>query len=158
MSGSTYDWLLVEPIAATSAGAGTPNTAAGNVVGLDFNCVDDIDPGLSLVYDERTLLLQAIARRLITPRGSLFYNTDYGFDLRGYLNASLTARQVAALEGEIQAECEKDERVSSADVTVRATAATNTFVVKIELDAIFGQTSMTMLVSDVTVEILRGEA
>jgi phage baseplate assembly protein W len=157
MSGSTYDWLLVEPVASTGATA-TPNTAAGDVVGLDIACINDIDSSLSLCYDANTLLLQSIARRLITPRGSLCYNPDYGFDLRGYLNAGLTTRQVASLEGEIQAECEKDERVSSADVTVRATAAAMTMAVKIELETVYGNTALTLLVSGVTVEILRGES
>lgn len=64
-------------------------------------------------------LIEALTRRLITPRGGLWYAPDYGLDLRQFLGEAVVdgGYEIAAL---IEAELEGDERVLGA--TVRVTA------------------------------------
>ena len=50
----------------------------------------DIDPSFATVSGA-TCLAQALARRLVTPRGTLLDDAGYGTDLRSYLNDSRTA-------------------------------------------------------------------
>jgi hypothetical protein len=68
----------------------------------------------------------AWVRRLSCPPGGLIYDPDYGHDVLGNLNASLTAADVAAEQGKISAEIEKDERCDTCRAAVildRATEA-----------------------------------
>jgi hypothetical protein len=76
-------------------------------LGVDFSCVDDIDPNLTLVSGARCVG-EAVARRIGTPRGQLFYDPDYGYDMRGQLHRVPSPRN-AAVMGE--SEAMKDERV-----------------------------------------------
>ena len=62
-------------------------------------------------------LIDALRRRLETPRGGLFYDPDYGFDLRQYVQAAMDAALQFELESFIETECLKDERVASVLVT-----------------------------------------
>jgi hypothetical protein len=50
-------------------------------LGSDFYCIDDLDPNLSVV-EERDCLAQASVRRISTPKYGLFYDGDYGYDVR----------------------------------------------------------------------------
>ena len=86
--------------------------------GTTIACVNDLVAPSRFVSGQRAVA-EAIARRLQTPRGALIDSRDYGFDLRDYVNADLTRPQMAALLGSVTAECQKDERVESADVTIR---------------------------------------
>lgn len=77
----------------------------------------NLDETFTLIGGER-VVLEALARRLMTPRGFLDYDPDYGLDLRAYLSAKMTAPKQSALVAEIKSECKKDERVSDAQVTI----------------------------------------
>ncbi len=55
-----------------------------------------------------------LARRLQTPRGSLPWDLNCGYDVRGLLRSTLTRFQVSAMQNAISSECEKDPRVASA--------------------------------------------
>lgn len=89
--------------------------------GTDIHCVDDVDRDLSLVSGPLGVA-EAVARRLITPRGRLWYAPDYGTDIRAYLNSELRPFQIAR---DVEAEALKDERVIAADAEViRSTADT----------------------------------
>jgi hypothetical protein len=50
--------------------------------------------------------------------GTLWYSPNDGFDLLSILNAALSTQQVIGLQGVIQRECLKDQRVSTASVNV----------------------------------------
>lgn len=84
--------------------------------GTDISGVGDITPSLS-ESEGRRALIECVARRFITPRGALFYDNAYGFDLRQYLSG------IVPSAGEISAgvleQAEADERVLSADVDVQ---------------------------------------
>lgn len=84
--------------------------------GVDLSCITDIDDRASEVRsDSPTAIGQAVARRLITPRGMISSDLAYGFDVRGLLNRGVPAGELAQLSSDIAAEARKDERVSSID-------------------------------------------
>lgn len=69
-----------------------------------------------LIGDE-AVLAQALTMRLDTRRGTYWDDPDYGLMVDDLTNAGLTRDAVVSVAGAIKAECEKDERVSSAAVT-----------------------------------------
>lgn len=116
--------------------------------GEDFSCTDDITPELASV-NGYTALGQSVARRFITPPGGLFYDSDYGYDVLGLIDATVAA--VPA--GRIESEAMKDERVDGADATV--TIAGRTLSVPLTLYPDEGPAfPLTLAISDVSVEIL----
>lgn len=60
----------------------------------------------------------AILRRLQVPRGGLFYQPDYGLDIRLYLNEALTQKRLYELQALIEAEALKDARVLAVAVAI----------------------------------------
>ena len=97
-------------------------------LGTDFACIEDLDADLSLVSDEEGHA-QAIARRLITDRGGLFYERSYGRNLKRYLNA--TVSDVGTLQAQIEREALEDERTLTAKATVTLASRTLTTLLRI---------------------------
>ena len=125
--------------------------------GTDFSCVTDIDAELSTVSG-RTCLLQAIARRLITPRGGLLGDTEYGYDCRIWIGAS-HPRSLGSIASAVAAEARKDERVLQAEATVEFDETLETMTIVFRLSDADGPFDATITISDVTVElILEGTA
>lgn len=121
--------------------------------GIDLAGVDDLSPGLPIVSG-RLGLLQAIARRLITPRGSLFYDHDYGYDVRQFLSGDV--RSTAEIASNVAAEAEKDERVEQASAKV--TLVDRRLVVNLAILDGAGPFSFVLNISQVTVELLTQSA
>lgn len=88
-----------------------------DTLGEDFSGVDDMEPSLQVVGG-RDGLLEALARRLSTRSGGLWYDRTYGYDLRRFIGSTVSERVIARA---VETECLKDERVQN----VRA-AATRT--------------------------------
>jgi hypothetical protein len=87
--------------------------------GRDLSCVTDCDWKFSEVDPMSPLGVgQALLRRLITVRGTLDDDVDYGLDVRGYLNRGTTAADLRSLASRIEGECEKDDRVLTVEATV----------------------------------------
>jgi phage baseplate assembly protein W len=124
-------------------------------LGTDFNLGEDLDANLSLVSGV-TGLGQALARRLRTPRGGLWYAPDYGTDLRQYVLAPVFSAR--AMEMAAAAECRKDERVEA--VKARAVQGDDPSSVELTIDVetADGPFALVLNVSAVTVELLRIEA
>ena len=119
--------------------------------GTDLSCVTDLDPSGAEVSG-RLLLGQAIARRLITPRGRLIDDANYGFDLRQFIDDDLGPADIARIQSGIQTECQKDERVLSAIATVVYSAGTLLVTVQIQDGA--GPFNLVLAVSSVTAALL----
>ena len=83
-------------------------------LGSDFSCVTDLDANMSVV-DGRVCLAQALARRLDTPKGGLFYDPSCGYALIERIGAITTAFTV---QQQIQNELLQDERVEELTATV----------------------------------------
>ena len=84
-------------------------------LGSDFHCVDDVDENLSVVTG-RTCLGEACARRLGTQKLGLWYDRDYGYDVRDFMKRPVST---ATISRKANNECAKDERVE--DVASDAT-------------------------------------
>jgi hypothetical protein len=76
-------------------------------------CFDDLDP-LGAEASERQSLAQDLYHRLITPRGRILDDAEFGLDVRAWLSGDFPANAGALIEEEML----KDQRVASASVTV----------------------------------------
>ena len=113
----------------------------------------DLDPYFGLVREGRCLV-EALARRLVTPRGSLLNYPRYGYDLRQWINAELDASDLREIERAAAEECRADERVD--EVQLEAAFSDDRLTLTGTVTAITGQTfRLTLAVSEVTVIILR---
>ena len=123
--------------------------------GTDVACVADFSGEFREVSGQR-LIAEALARRLITPRGMDLDDPDYGTDLRAHVGLEYTARNAARLVSDAQAECAKDERVEAAVVSVESwTMATRSLALQIDVTTIVGESfRLTVAVSSVNVELL----
>lgn len=119
--------------------------------GFDLSCTTGIDPRGATVSG-RILVAQAIFRRLITPRGRLIGDPNYGTDITEFINDDTNKTGIAVLRASIKAECRKDERVD--DVSVSITNNNGKYTIIITLDVGDGPFDLTLAVSDVTVELL----
>lgn len=124
-------------------------------LGVDIGTpsASDLDPYFGLVREGRCLV-EAIARRLLTPRGSLFYAPSYGYDLRQHVNSDLDTADLREVERAAAEECRADERVD--DVQLQASVTDDRLTLSGWVTAITGQTfRLVLAVSEVTVVILR---
>ncbi len=121
--------------------------------GIDVYAITDHDPGVALVTGKRAVA-QALARRLGTPRGGLFYDPEYGFDLRMFANSSFSSALQFQVQAGIEAEAVKDDRVISCASTVVYDSALETLRVTIEAISDFGPFRLVLDVSAVTVTVL----
>lgn len=100
----------------------------------------------------------AVARRLVTRRGSLPWAPDVGFDVRSILLDGFRVGDLPTYERLIAAEAEADERVLAADVTLSFDPATETARIDINLTLASGPFPLVLEVSKVSLEILRPAA
>jgi len=77
----------------------------------------DID-AMGAETDGRTVLAQALVRRITTPRGGLIDDSNYGYDVRAFLNDDLDAHALAQMGAAIDGEFRKDERVLTSQTRV----------------------------------------
>jgi hypothetical protein len=121
---------IAKSLAAIEREVPTPSAPFG--YGTDVSCTDDLSPTLELVDPRSTrAIAEALLRRLDCPRGALPDDADYGLDLRSYCNRGHTADELRTLADRIRGECEKDDRVERAVVTVTAGVASDTLRVQI---------------------------
>ncbi len=82
------------------------------------------------------VLLEALARRLSTPRGGLFYDPSYGFDVRAFLNSRINDETKYNLVSGVENEVLQDPRVLGGIVELRTwttgTAGTIELLMEIE--------------------------
>jgi hypothetical protein len=87
--------------------------------GVDLSCTTEIPETLEMVaLDSPRAISEAVFRRWITPRGALPGDADYGLDVRAILNHGMTSAEILAMGAQMQAEAEKDDRVSRCSVTI----------------------------------------
>ena len=101
------------------------------------------------------IIAQAILIRLSTPLGGVIDAPDDGLSLTDYLSRGMTPGNVAALEGDIETQLVRDERIQSAKATVTL-GTDRTMTVDLSVDTAAGPFSLTLGVSDAGVKILGG--
>lgn len=100
----------------------------------DIYCLDSGDPFFTGVGG--TLALgQAVARRLMSPRGSHPTDINYGTDMRAWLGSNFTQQELYVFETLIKSEVVKERRVLGCEVkiTVLRDLHTGSFQVKLKI-------------------------
>jgi phage baseplate assembly protein W len=117
----------------------------------------DIDPRFMLIETSR-VVAETCARRLLTPRGSLVGDPDFGFDLRDYLGARITNVQRARIVSGVEEEMRKDERVARARVVEfrLPTAAVPTLRLKVAIETASDRLEFVLSIDRVSAEVLIG--
>jgi hypothetical protein len=120
--------------------------------GTDFACVTDLDAALT-VRDNRLTLGESLGRRLLTPRGGLFHDRSYGYDVRRFLKASgFTEAQIARV---CEAQMLEDERVRNASVSVTFDENYEELTISARVYPVIGQAfDLTLNVDSLSVELL----
>lgn len=120
--------------------------------GSAWSCVSDMTIPAIVVSGNR-VVAEAIARRLQTPRGGLLDDPTYGFDVTDFVNDDLTAGDFARLNAGIQAECLKDQRVLTTDVST--SLVVGVLIVTIVVGTAAGPFTLVLAISDVTATLLQ---
>lgn len=104
------------------------------------------------------LLAEAAYRRLITVRGTLLDDPNYGLGLVRWLQSEYTPAMLAALPSIIRLELMKDPRLDSVNVEITSTRdASSAVSMQLEITGagVNGEGfSLVLAVSDVTVDLL----
>jgi hypothetical protein len=125
--------------------------------GTDFDWTDDV-PLRDTPVNGLKNLGNALCRRLQTPRGALAFigdDPDYGLDIRSIVGMSMTDREVSQWQTAIAHECEKDERVASADVALQFEFDTQTLTITINITTADDTATLVLTATSVTVDLLR---
>jgi hypothetical protein len=123
--------------------------------GDDVVGVLDVDADFTIASPARALG-EAALRRLTTDRGGLFYDPEYGYNLRARVNETLDERSAFETAAGVRAELERDERVLSADVSV--TRVDEGLDVRALIDTLDGPFRLVLHATEVTVNLLSSEA
>lgn len=103
------------------------------------------------------VLLERIVARLRTARGALFYDADFGFDLRAFLNIRVTDANVQQMVSGVETECEKDPRILRAQV-VGTSITRDQIDIQLELETTDGPWAGVIRADSVEVSILDASA
>lgn len=131
-------------------------------LGTDISTPSAADGQLGLDMYLRTIseeecLVQAFARRLTTPRGTLYRHPTYGYDVRQHANDDPDDADLAEVERAVAEECRADERVD--DAACVASFVDDTLTLTVTVRVLTGQTFRFILaVGQVTVSLLRMES
>lgn len=120
------------------------STLDPNIFGVGMSGLTDLLAVDAVITDPAQLIGQRIAHRLTTPRGALAIingPADFGWDLYQLVNRKLAPNDIASAQAQIAAECSKDEEVSTAAVTI--TASAGNVSVKIALSTAAGPFTLT---------------
>jgi hypothetical protein len=146
---------IITPFQPSIVEAVLPPSAIASL-GIDIDARGDLQFPMVLVGGFANLG-QALTHRLMTPRGGLFYASDYGTDVRAYLNSSITQGQLVALAKKISKECEKDERVASCITTLTYNALNATMRITLVIQTAAGTYQYILGVNQISVAILQGQ-
>lgn len=111
----------------------------------------DLDPAFSLITGPQ-VVVEAIARRLTTPQGSLISDPTYGYDVRQLLHLDLDRRAEARAVGQMRAQIEADERVLSSTVSLARVG--DTIRVSVRFATEDGPFAFTLAIADARTALL----
>jgi hypothetical protein len=104
----------------------TPTPTAPFGYGSDLSCIEDLTDDMEELdpFSVRGIG-EAVIRRLITQRGTLQDDPEYGHDVREYLNRGMTTADIGDAQTTIRNEIAKDDRVADSSVTLRLETLTS---------------------------------
>lgn len=113
----------------------------------------DLDPFFRVISGKR-VVAEAIVRRWTTPQGGLFFDENFGRDVRDLLGQATSPQTLFALKNALVAQAEEDERVHEARVDVSLNPQTRRLLIRGEIVTADGPFSFVVSVSDLSVELL----
>lgn len=135
-----------------SPAASWPVTTHDAVNGRCLSCILDF-PDSGGMAAGRQAHVEALARRLVTERGTCIDDPDYGEDLLSLANADVTPRLLAEAEARVVEQFGQDDRTLSAACNL--TFAGGVVLVAATVADRAGPFGFTLAVSDVTATLLK---
>ena len=120
--------------------------------GTDLSDVTDLTEDMAEVSG-RLCMIQALARRIQTPRGTLIDDPNYGIDITDYLDADIADSSLSQVAGLVDAEFLKDERVIGSTTSV--TSKNSVLTIQSQLQDGAGPFKLVLSVDQVTIAILK---
>lgn len=120
------------------------------IYGVGMSGLTDLLAVDVVITDPAMLIGQRVAHRLTTPRGSLAIingPADFGWDVHQLVNKKMAPNDIAIAQGQIKAECEKDEEVQTA--TVAITSSGGKIAIKVKLSSAAGPFTLTFSVAQI---------
>ena len=127
---------------------------AADPLGADLSCWPGMDPSGAYVSGN-VALCQALARRLTTPRGGLWYAPNYGTDVRAWLNEAITPDILSRLKRAVEGECAADERVQTVNADVTGNSQQQSLTIHITGTTQAGPFIFVLAFTSVTVTLLK---
>lgn len=112
-----------------------------------------IGKNVTLVSGYKSLGMQLV-KRLSTRRGTLFYDSGYGDDLRLLMNSPVNDSTIDRLKYTIKSQCEKDPRVDNADVAAEYNPSTLSLEATIFVTTLLGSFTLVISVDALTINLL----
>ena len=102
--------------------------------GSDLDCVTDCTSDFRTIGpDTPRIILQRLARRFQTPRGSYRQDRDYGLDLRGALHKGMTQRDLRMLQGQAHGEAKKEVTIDRLQLTLTVSGSAAAAVISVRV-------------------------
>lgn len=101
--------------------------------GVDLYCDGDVAADWRDATDPRTVLAQALLRRLDCPRGQLPDDPNYGLGIRGHVAGPMTPADTRSLSGAVRLEMQKDPRVAEATARVDANVVAGSLRIQVRI-------------------------
>lgn len=123
---------------------------------VDFGSDILVFPGLDVTMTAVTgtrVVAEAVAKRLITPRGLLWRHPNYGFDLRQFLNDVVDDALLFRIKDGVERQAEEDERVFSAQADVSFDSGSKKLSVKLSLQTNEGPFDLVLLITELNVSV-----
>jgi phage baseplate assembly protein W len=124
--------------------------------GSDVSTFPGLDPSFQLQTGSR-VLMEALARRLMTPRGTLPFAEDYGTDVRAWLSEGIEGADLDDLKAAVEQELLKDERVDDVQVVVEWVPQEERLTIRAAVDTAEGPFRLVLGVTELTVALLQPE-
>lgn len=154
----SYSWTLTVPPAEPSADLSSVvfSSEAARVDpdwGFDILTLPNLDTSFTPRRDS-VALADAFVRRLFTPRGVIWSDPTYGFDIRDYLNDEVSQSMLAEMVGGIQAQSELDERIHDCQVRAAYNFKTEKLSLRIGISSDLGPFNLVLAIGDLSTDIL----
>jgi phage baseplate assembly protein W len=105
-----------------------------------------LDPYFTEISGPR-VVVEALARNLLTPTGSYDDQPDIGTDLRDLINAHMSDGAIASVQRLVEAEATKDERIAECSCTATLSEI-GELIVSVSATLILGETFRLVLSID----------
>lgn len=125
--------------------------------GTDLSCDGNDITGNDAMVSGNLIVAQSLVRRIVTPRGGVIDDPDYGYDVTAQIDSIGDQRSLARTLAMMDAEFRKDERVAYAQTigTLTGPLSGQTLRTTTTIQTAQGTFTMTLAISNVTATTLK---